>query len=101
MELNEQTRMLSKVRRNAIEQKTLAERQEGYFVGRVPLFLSPSPNSALLQTHRHKRLHATTRSRHIVHAKGKGRGYAQLALGYCLATSAGCTRQPPLMEEVS
>lgn len=33
--------------------------------------------------------------------KATGPGYAQLALGYCLATSADCTRQPPLMEEVS
>lgn len=46
----------------------------------------------LIQTH--------TQTRHIVHAKGTRPGYTQLALG-CLATSAGCTRQPLLMEEVS
>ncbi len=48
-------------------------------------------------------LHETThtQARHIVHAKGKGSGYTQLALSYCLATSVGSTRQPLLMKEVS
>lgn len=90
---------------NTIKQKSLGELQEGYVLAGLlclsHLFSQTWLCCRHIDTSTRVQPHTHTRTRHIAHAKGKGPGYAQLALGYCLATSAGCTRQPLLMEEVS